>query len=72
MFEGNPALTAFDAVESSQSGHILVVDDRPEVLRLIDRTLGDRFDCEFTASRRVASTLSASTLFFPRRTLTRA
>ncbi|HEX7059636.1 MAG TPA: HD domain-containing phosphohydrolase [Solirubrobacterales bacterium] len=29
---------------------ILVTDDRPEVLRLIDRTLGSRYRCEFASS----------------------
>ncbi len=29
---------------------ILATDDRPEVLRLIDRTLGKRFRCEFASS----------------------
>jgi putative two-component system response regulator len=28
---------------------LLATDDRPEVLRLIDRTLGDRFECAFAA-----------------------
>jgi PAS domain S-box-containing protein len=28
---------------------LLATDDRPEVLRLIDRTLGDRFECSFAA-----------------------
>jgi PAS domain S-box-containing protein len=29
---------------------ILVTDDRPEILRLVDRSLGDRYRCEFAAS----------------------
>jgi PAS domain S-box-containing protein len=29
---------------------ILVTDDRPEVLRMIDRSLGERFACEFAGS----------------------
>ena len=28
---------------------ILVTDDRPEILRVIDRTLGDRHECEFAS-----------------------
>lgn len=30
-----------------KSARILATDDRPEVLRLIDRSLGERYDCEF-------------------------
>jgi putative two-component system response regulator len=29
---------------------ILATDDRPEVLRLVDRALGDRYECEFAVS----------------------
>lgn len=29
---------------------ILATDDRPEVLRLIDRSLGERYACEFAGS----------------------
>jgi putative two-component system response regulator len=29
---------------------ILVTDDRPEVVDLVDRALGERYDCEFTSS----------------------
>jgi PAS domain S-box-containing protein len=29
---------------------ILATDDRPEVLRLIDRTLGEHYDCEFASN----------------------
>jgi PAS domain S-box-containing protein len=34
---------------SSDRRRLLATDDRPEVLRLIDRTLGDRFECEFAS-----------------------
>ncbi len=30
--------------------HILATDDRPEILRLIDRALGERYECEFAGS----------------------
>jgi len=33
-----------------QPARILATDDRVEVLRLIDRTLGDRFECRFASS----------------------
>lgn len=33
-----------------EDARILVTDDRPEVLRMIDRSLGDRFDCEFAGN----------------------
>jgi PAS domain S-box-containing protein len=39
---------------NGQKGHdaarILATDDRPEVLRLIDRSLGERYACEFAGS----------------------
>ena len=37
------------ASETASAG-ILVTDDRPEVLRLVDRTLGKRYRCEFASS----------------------
>jgi PAS domain S-box-containing protein len=33
-----------------EDARILVTDDRPEVLRMIDRSLSDRFACEFAGS----------------------
>jgi len=33
-----------------EGARILATDDRPEVLRMIDRALGDRFACEFAGS----------------------
>ncbi|MEX0971781.1 MAG: HD domain-containing phosphohydrolase [Solirubrobacterales bacterium] len=33
-----------------QRARILATDDRPEVLRLIERSLGERYECEFAAS----------------------
>lgn len=33
-----------------EGARILVTDDRPEVLRMIDRALGTRFDCEFAGN----------------------
>lgn len=35
---------------SAESARILATDDRPEVLKLIERALGGRFPCEFAAS----------------------
>jgi putative two-component system response regulator len=34
----------------AERGRVLATDDRPEILRVIERTLGSRFDCEFAAS----------------------
>ena len=33
-----------------QGARILVTDDRPEILRMIDRSLRERFECEFAGS----------------------
>ncbi len=33
-----------------ESARILATDDRPEILRLIDRSLGERYSCEFAGS----------------------
>ena len=30
--------------------HLLVTDDRPEVMEMVERGLGERYDCEFTSS----------------------
>jgi len=42
------------ASEAGQTGNgrarILATDDRPEVLRVVDRTLGERYRCEFATS----------------------
>jgi PAS domain S-box-containing protein len=35
---------------SDESARILVTDDRPEILRLVDRSLGEHFDCELAGS----------------------
>lgn len=35
---------------NGEAVRILVTDDRPEILRLIDRALGERFECEFAGS----------------------
>ncbi len=42
---------------------ILVTDDRPEVLQLVDRALGKRYRCEFAASVAQAHKKLASTAF---------
>lgn len=42
---------------------ILVTDDRPEVRKLVDRALGDRFECQFANSVRQAHTRLASDSF---------
>jgi cyclic di-GMP phosphodiesterase len=34
----------------SEPARILAIDDRPEILRLIDRSLGERYTCEFAGS----------------------
>lgn len=43
-FAESPALAA------TMPANILATDDRPEVLRLVDRTLGSRYHCEFAES----------------------
>jgi putative two-component system response regulator len=35
---------------SAKRPRILATDDRPEVLRLVDRSLGERYQCEFASS----------------------
>jgi len=35
---------------TSAPARILATDDRPEVLRLVERTLGERYECEFAGS----------------------
>jgi cyclic di-GMP phosphodiesterase len=35
---------------ASENVRILTTDDRPEVLRLVERTLGQRYECEFATS----------------------
>jgi putative two-component system response regulator len=47
MFEAELTTAAAGTTERPQTERILVVDDRPEILRLVDRMLGERFDCEF-------------------------
>src|SRR6476659_2510724 len=42
---------------------ILVTDDRPEMLRLVDKALGERYRCEFAASAAQAHKKLASTPF---------
>ena len=42
--------SAGQAATKARPARILVTDDRPEVLRLIDRTLGDRYECEFAGN----------------------
>jgi PAS domain S-box-containing protein len=42
---------------------ILATDDRPEVLRLIDRSLGERYECEFADSVEEARTKLADGAF---------
>ena len=38
----------------TERGRVLATDDRPEILRVIERTLGSRFDCEFATSAAAA------------------
>lgn len=38
------------ATAPPKSARVLTTDDRPEMLRLVDRTLGDRYACEFASS----------------------
>ena len=40
---------ATETTETPQAERILAVDDRPEVLRLVDRTLGAHYRCEFAS-----------------------
>lgn len=42
--------TESSALSGSARARILATDDRPEVLRLIDRSLGERYACEFAGS----------------------
>jgi putative two-component system response regulator len=46
----NPELLEEVPASETASASILVTDDRPEVLRLVDRTLGKRYRCEFASS----------------------
>ncbi len=39
-----------EAIDLTQAERILVVDDRPEVLRVVDRTLGEHYRCQFASS----------------------
>lgn len=34
----------------AETARILAVDDQPEILRLVDRALGERYECEFATS----------------------
>ena len=44
-------MTASEARQTAGArARILATDDRPEVLRLVDRALGDRYDCQFAGS----------------------
>jgi cyclic di-GMP phosphodiesterase len=45
-----PELLKETPPSKTDAAGILATDDRPEVLRLIDRTLGKRFNCEFASS----------------------
>lgn len=36
--------------EEQDRAHLLVTDDRPEVRQMVERGLGERYDCEFTSS----------------------
>ncbi|MEX2107837.1 MAG: HD domain-containing phosphohydrolase [Solirubrobacterales bacterium] len=38
------------AIPANRMARILATDDRPEVLRLVDRTLGGQYECEFATS----------------------
>jgi putative two-component system response regulator len=38
------------AASTEKAASILAVDDRPEVLRLVDRALGERYECELATS----------------------
>jgi CheY-like chemotaxis protein len=44
------APTDFDGSEEPRRARVLATDDRPEMLRLIDRLLGGRYACEFAGS----------------------
>ncbi len=37
-------------MDAPARGRVLATDDRPDILRLIDRTLGDRYECHFAGS----------------------
>ncbi len=39
-----------DLATEATPARLLVTDDRPEILRLFERTLGERYDCEFAGS----------------------
>jgi PleD family two-component response regulator len=41
---------ASEPAEGGAKPRILATDDRPEVLRLIERSLGERYECEFATS----------------------
>ncbi|MET0557523.1 MAG: HD domain-containing phosphohydrolase [Solirubrobacterales bacterium] len=54
---------AFSPAAHPSLPHILVTDDRPEVLQLVDRSLGERYRCEFASSRAQARTKLAGSEF---------
>jgi DNA-binding NtrC family response regulator len=41
---------AIEMATSTALARILATDDRPEILRLVDRTLGETYECEFADS----------------------
>jgi putative two-component system response regulator len=54
-----------DAIVSEREGkpRVLATDDRPEVLRLVERSLGERYECELATSVEEAREKLASELF---------
>ncbi len=44
------SLKAPSGSEKPRRARILATDDRPEILRLVERTLGESYDCEFAGS----------------------
>jgi PAS domain S-box-containing protein len=52
-----------DSGQAQRRPRILVTDDRPEVVELVTRGLGERFDCEFTSGLEEARKMLADGTF---------
>ncbi len=52
-----------DSAEEPDDVRILVIDDRPETVKLVDRALGERFECQFASSVKQAHERLASDNF---------
>ena len=48
--ETAPTPPASNGRPGSERAHLLITDDRPEVMAMVDRGLGRRYDCEFASS----------------------